>query len=135
MPSLGVPPSQHINAFANPESPQISLLKRVFITQNLQSHLDQGSWTVRLKDLRSNLSGLYQHKMKVKSLSRVQLFATPWTVAHQASPSIEFSRHEYWSRFPSPGDLGLDPGLPHCRQMLHHLSHQGISYQHKFRRK
>ena len=66
MPSLGVPPSQHINAFANPESPQISLLKRVFITQNLQSHLVLGSWTVRLKGLRSNLSGLYQHKVKVK---------------------------------------------------------------------
>ena len=39
--------------------------------------------------------------------SRVQLFATPWTVVHQASPSMEFSRHEYWSGlpFPSPGDL------------------------------
>ena len=40
-------------------------------------------------------------------LSRVQLFATPWTVAHQAPPSMEFSRQEYWSGlpFPSPGDL------------------------------
>ena len=44
--------------------------------------------------------------MKVKSLSHVQLFATPWTVAHQASPSMEFSRQEYWSGlpFPSPGN-------------------------------
>ena len=33
----------------------------------------------------------------MKSLSRVRLFVTPWTVAHQASPSMEFSRHEYWS--------------------------------------
>ena len=43
---------------------------------------------------------------KVKSLSHVRLFATPWTVAHQA-PSMEFSRQEYWSGlpFPSPGDL------------------------------
>ena len=43
----------------------------------------------------------------VKSLSRVQLFATPWTVAYQASPSMGFSRQEYWSGlpFPSPGDL------------------------------
>ena len=53
-------------------------------------------------------------RKKVKSLSCVQLFATPWTVAHQASPSLEFSRHEYWSRlpFPSPGDLpdlGIEP--------------------------
>ena len=36
-------------------------------------------------------------KVKVKSLSRVRLFVTPWTVAYQASPSMEFSRHEYWS--------------------------------------
>ena len=45
--------------------------------------------------------------MKVKSLGRVHLFVTPWTVAHQASPSMGFSRQEYWSGlpFPSPGDL------------------------------
>ena len=44
---------------------------------------------------------------EVKSLSHVQLFATLWTVAHQASPSMGFSRQEYWSGlpFPSPGDL------------------------------
>ena len=35
--------------------------------------------------------------MKVKSLSRVQLFATPWTAANQAPPSMGFSRQEYWS--------------------------------------
>ena len=46
-------------------------------------------------------------KVKVKSLSRVRLFASPWTVAHQAPPSMGSSRQEYWSvlRFPSPGDL------------------------------
>ena len=51
-----------------------------------------------------------QHKMKL--LSRVQLFGTPWTIAHQAPPSMEFSRQEYWSElpFPSPGDLP-DPGM------------------------
>ena len=45
--------------------------------------------------------------MKVKSLSRVRLLATPWTVAHQAPPSMGFSRQECWSGlpFPSPGDL------------------------------
>ena len=45
--------------------------------------------------------------MKVKSLSRVRLFATPWTVAYQAPPSMGFSRQEYWSGLPflSPGDL------------------------------
>ena len=46
-----------------------------------------------------------------------------WTGAHQAPPSLGFSRQEYWSGlpFPSPGDLpdpGSNPGLPHCRQML-----------------
>ena len=45
--------------------------------------------------------------VKVKSLSRVQLFATPWTVAYQAPPSMGFSRQENWSGlpFPSPGDI------------------------------
>ena len=54
---------------------------------------------------------------KVKSLSHVRLFATPWTVAHQAPPSMGFSRQEYWSglSFPSPGDLpnpGIESGSP-----------------------
>ena len=51
-------------------------------------------------------------KVKVKSLSRVRLFATPWTVAYQAPLSMGFSRSEYWSGlpFPSPGDLP-DPGV------------------------
>ena len=53
-------------------------------------------------------------------LSRVQLFATPWTVAYQASPSMEISRQEYWSGlpFPSLGDLpnpGIEPGSPVLR--------------------
>ena len=45
-------------------------------------------------------------------LSRVQLFVTSWTVAHQAPLSMEFSRQEYWSGlpYPSPGDLP-DPGI------------------------
>ena len=34
--------------------------------------------------------------MKVKSLSRVRLFVTPWTAAYQALPSMGFSRQEYW---------------------------------------
>ena len=53
----------------------------------------------------------------VKSLSHVQLFATPWTVAYEAPPSIGFSRQEYWSGlpFPSLGDLpnpGIEPRSP-----------------------
>ena len=56
-------------------------------------------------------------KVKVKSLSRVRLFAIPWTVAYHAPPSVEFSRQEYWSGLPlpSPGDLpnpGIEPRSP-----------------------
>ena len=49
---------------------------------------------------------------EVKSLSRVRLFVTPWTVARQAPLSMEFSRQKYWSRLPlpPPGDLP-DPGI------------------------
>ena len=55
--------------------------------------------------------------VKVKSLSRVRLFATSWTVACQAPPSMGFSRQEYWSGlpFPSPGHLpnpGIKPRSP-----------------------
>ena len=55
------------------------------------------SWTVK------------KAKVKVNSLSHVQLFATPWTVAYQAPPSMGFSRQEYWSGlpFPSPGGRKL----------------------------
>ena len=40
--------------------------------------------------------------MKVKVLSRVELLATPWTAAHQAPPSMGFSRQEYWNGVPLP---------------------------------
>ena len=49
-----------------------------------------------------SFSNAWKWKVKVKSLSRVWLFATPWTTAHQAPPSIRFSRQEYWSGVPSP---------------------------------
>ena len=63
----------------------------------LQSNTSSGKW-----------------KVKVKSLSCVRLFATPWTVAYQAPPPMGFSRQEYWSGlpFPSPEDLP-DPGIEH----------------------
>ena len=53
----------------------------------------------------------------MKSLSRVQLFVTPWTVAHQAPPSMGFSRQEYWSGLPFPSlggppDPRIEPGSP-----------------------
>ena len=43
--------------------------------------------------------------MKVKSLSRVRLLATPWTAAHQAPPPMGFSRQEYWSGVPLPSSI------------------------------
>ena len=65
-------------------------------------------------------------KRKWKWLSRVRLFATPWTIQ-----SVEFSRPEYWSGkpFPSPGDFP-NPGIKlrdllHCRWLLFQLSHKG----------
>ena len=57
-----------------------------------------------------------ERKKECEVLSRVWLFATPWTVAYQPSPSMGFSRQGYWSGllFPSPGDLpypGIEPGF------------------------
>ena len=49
-----------------------------------------------------SFSNTWKWKGKVKLLSRVWLFATPWTVAHQAPPSMGFSRQEYWSGVPLP---------------------------------
>jgi len=49
-----------------------------------------------------SFSNAWKWKVKVKSLSRVQLFATPWTAAYQAPPSIGFSRQEHWSGVPLP---------------------------------
>ena len=74
-------------------------------------------------------------KVKVKeSLSRVRLFATPWTIAYQAPHSMGFSRQEYWSGlpFPSPGDLpepGIKPESLALQQTLYPLSH--LTY-HKY---
>ena len=70
------------------------------------------SWKLLFQVCRSS-----DHEPIVKLLSHVQLFVTPWTVAHQAPPSMEFSRQEYWSGlpFPSPEDLpnpGIEPGSP-----------------------
>ena len=63
------------------------------------------------------------------SVAKLCLFVTPWTVALQALLFMGFSCHEYWSGLPCPppGDLpnpGIEPGSPHCRWILYHLSHQ-----------
>ena len=49
-----------------------------------------------------SFSNAWKWKVKVKSLSHVWLLATPWTAAHQAPPSMGFSRQEYWSGVPLP---------------------------------
>ena len=49
-----------------------------------------------------SFSNTWKWKVKVKSLSHVRLFGTPWTAAYQASPSMGFSRQEYWSGVPLP---------------------------------
>ena len=57
----------------------------------------------------------WKWKVKVKSPSRDRLVATPWTVAHQAPPSMGFSRQEYWSGLPySSGDHTLKSGVWAC---------------------
>ena len=52
-----------------------------------------------------SFSNAWKWKVKVKSLSRVRLFETPWTAAHQAPLSMGFSRQEYWSGLPSPSPI------------------------------
>ena len=89
--------------------------------------MDRGAWWARVYQVAKELETtsnenkqqqqLSCRKVKVKSLSFVQLFETLWTVAYQAPPSIGFSRQEYWSGlpFPSPGYLpepGINPGSP-----------------------
>ena len=64
-----------------------------------------------VKQLSTQLLLYIYIRKKVKSLSLVRFFVTPWTAAYQAPPSMGFSRQAYWSGlpFPSPGDLP-DPG-------------------------
>ena len=55
---------------------------------------------------------MFKQKVKMTSVSCCQLFVTPWIVAHQAPPSMEFSRQEYWSGLPFPSSRDLpDPGI------------------------
>ena len=64
-----------------------------------------------------SFSNAWKWKVKVKSLNHVQLLATPWTVAHQAPPSMGFSRQEYWNGlpFPSPQIHWFPVNLQTCK--------------------
>ena len=55
-----------------------------------------------LEGVAISFSNAWKWKVKVKSLSRVRLLATPWTAVYQAPPPMGFSRQEYWSGLPSP---------------------------------
>ena len=54
-----------------------------------------------------SFSNAWKWKLKVKSLSCVQLLVTSWTAAYQAPPSMGFSRQEYWSGLPSPSPIRM----------------------------
>ena len=58
-----------------------------------------------LKWVAISFSSAWKWKVKGKLLSRVRLLVTPWTAAHQAPPSVGFSRQEYWSGVPSPSPI------------------------------
>ena len=60
-----------------------------------------------LKWVAISFSKAWKWNVKVKSLSRVWLFMTPWTAAHQAPPSMGFSRQEYWCGVPLPSPNGI----------------------------
>ena len=74
----------------------------------------------------STLLRMSSTRSEVKWLSRVRLFVTPWTVAYQAPPwDFQARVLEFGVPPPSPGGLpdpGIEPGFPHCRQMLDRLS-------------
>ena len=64
-----------------------------------------------------SFSNAWKWKVKVKVLSRIRLFATPWTAAHQAPPSMGFSRQKYWSGVPLPS-----PDKDFMRTQIHKWS-------------
>ena len=95
---------------------------------------------VRVQSLHSVVlvSALQQNECHVPcwalSRSRVRLCATAWTVVPQAPLCVGFLRQEYWSVLPCPPPgifptQGLNPGLPHCRQILYQLSYEGSPNQ------
>ena len=69
-----------------------------------------------------SFSSTWKWKVKVKSLSRVRLVATPWTAAHQAPPSMGFSRQECWSGVPLPSP----PFLLDCPFYWHTVTYSSL---------
>ena len=84
--------------------------------------------TRTLKWIAISFSNAWKWKVKVRSLSHVQLFATPWTGAYQAPPSMGFSRQEYWSGVPLPSSrefmaLGIIPRNKCFTEKKNHTLH------------
>ena len=67
-----------------------------------------------------SFSNVWRWKVKVKSLSPVRLWVTPWTAAYRAPPSMGFSRREYWSRVPSPSPTHISKVSLIGRWILYH---------------
>ena len=65
-----------------------------------------------------SFSSAWKWKVKVKSLSRVQLLATPWTAAYQAPPPMGFSRQEYWNGLPLPSPTDGYRPMKRCSALL-----------------
>ena len=93
----------------------------------LGNPMDRGAWWIMVHGVEKSRTQLSKTgNVVVQSLSHVQLFTTPWTVARQVLLSVAISRQEYWGvlSFPSPGDLS-DPGIETCiscigRQVPYH---------------
>ena len=98
-------------------TPLVTHLDVLFTFMEVSRNLTQNLYKGLLRQPIGYVKHKAEEKVKVKSLSCVQLFATPRTVARQTPLSMEFSRQEYWSGlpFPSPGDLpypGIESGSP-----------------------
>ena len=99
---------------------QIPILLEVL---NLYSWLSLFTWAQWLDWISDSSTSIHHSEWK-KSLSRVWLFATAWTVAYKAPLSMEFSRQEYWSGLPFPSLFFL----LHIAGRHYRLSHQGKAF-------
>ena len=118
--SLGSPIGIRCNSISNPNnSTRVGLLVYRMAAEVLGVTSSPLQW-------KRQLLGLAKKKVKVKLLSRVRLFGTPWTITYQAPLTMGFPRQECWSGlpFPSPGDLsdpGIEPGSPALQAEALHL--------------